>query len=73
MAHHSTTILAEGEGAAALLTIGIAAYAAVILVAIGLGINAIQHGRRNRAIAMAIVVGVLTVAGVVVAVLSAVA
>ncbi|MFW0796230.1 hypothetical protein AAFP30_20625 [Gordonia sp. CPCC 205515] len=73
MTRPSTTILADGEGAAALLTIGIAVYAAVILVAIGLGINAIQHGRKNRAIAMAVVVGVLTVAGVVVAVISAVA
>lgn len=72
MSHPTTTILADGEGAAALLTLGIALYAAVILVAIGVGINAIQHGRKNRAIAMAVIVGVLTIAGVIVAVFSAV-
>lgn len=66
------TILADGEGTAALMTVGIAVYAAIILAAIGLGINAIQHGQRRRATTMAIVVGVLVVAGVIVAVASSI-
>ncbi|MFT4126311.1 MAG: hypothetical protein QM662_08785 [Gordonia sp. (in: high G+C Gram-positive bacteria)] len=59
-------------GTAALLTVGISVYAAAILIAVGLGISAARQGRRERALGCAVVVGVLTVAGVVVAVLSSI-
>lgn len=68
---HVVATLAS-SGSAAALTIGISAYAAVILIGIGIVINSIQHGRRDRAIAAAVVVGVLTIAGVVIAVLSSI-
>ncbi|GAB26257.1 hypothetical protein GOPIP_094_00050 [Gordonia polyisoprenivorans NBRC 16320 = JCM 10675] len=66
-------VLAMSNGAVAGLTIGISVYAAAILIAVGLGISAARQGRRRTAIACAVVVGVLTVAGVIVAVASSVA
>jgi len=44
----------------------------VILICIGVGINAARHGRRRLAIAMAVIVGILTIVGVVLAILSSV-
>ena len=67
---HVVTVLASGSAAA--LTIGISAFAAVILIGIGIAINAIQNGRRDRASAAAVVVGVLTIAGLVLAILSSI-
>ncbi|PHV68970.1 hypothetical protein CSW57_04485 [Williamsia muralis] len=55
----------------AALTLGISLYSMAILVGIGVGINAATKNRRQLAWIMATVVGVLVVAGVVVAVLSA--
>ncbi|RPA65302.1 hypothetical protein EF294_05600 [Gordonia oryzae] len=66
-------VLAMSNGAVAGLTIGISVYAAAILIAVGLGISAARQGRHRVAIACAIVVGVLTVAGVIIAVASSVA
>ncbi len=67
-----TTNLAMADANAAALTLGIAVYAAAILIGIGVGINALTHHRRNRAIGAFAVVGVLTVAGVVIAVASSI-
>ena len=64
--------LALAETSPALLTLGISLYSAVILIGIGVGINAARHGRRRLAIVMAVIVGVLTVVGVVLAILSSV-
>ncbi|WP_457538586.1 hypothetical protein [Williamsia sp. R60] len=55
----------------AALTLSISLYSVAILVGIGVGINAATKHRRRLAWTMATVVGVLVVAGVVVAVLSA--
>lgn len=60
------------NAAVAGLTIGISVYAAIILIAVGWGINAARQGRRRTAITCGVVVGVFTVAGVVVAVLSSI-
>ncbi|MGW0037028.1 hypothetical protein [Gordonia sp. NPDC003376] len=65
-------ILALGDGAVAGLTIGISVYAAAILIAVGVGLTAARQGRRRRAIISAVIVGILTVAGVVVAVASSI-
>ncbi|ACY20877.1 hypothetical protein Gbro_1604 [Gordonia bronchialis DSM 43247] len=64
--------LALAETSPALLTLGISLYSAVILICIGVGINAARHGRRRLTIVMAVIVGVLTVVGVVLAILSSV-
>ena len=49
--------LALAETSPALLTLGISLYSAVILICIGVGINAARHGRRRLAIVMAVIVG----------------
>ncbi|MGK9270688.1 hypothetical protein KXR83_06760 [Williamsia muralis] len=54
----------------AALTLGISLYSMAILIGIGVGINAAAKHRRRLAWIMATVVGVLVVAGVVVAILS---
>ncbi|MFW0784519.1 hypothetical protein AAFP35_08340 [Gordonia sp. CPCC 206044] len=64
--------LAMADANAAALTLGISIYAAAILVLIGLGINAVQHHRRERAITCAVIVGILVIAGVVVAIASSI-
>ncbi len=55
---------------AALWTLGVTAYAAVILVCIGIGVNAAARHRRRTMITMAVVVVLLSIAGIVAAVLS---
>ncbi|MGV9824303.1 MULTISPECIES: hypothetical protein [unclassified Gordonia (in: high G+C Gram-positive bacteria)] len=72
MASSHSFILAEGAADAALLTLGIALYSAIILIGIGVGVYAVTHGRRTLAIAMAVLVGVLTVTGVILAVASSI-
>ncbi|MGC5255007.1 hypothetical protein ACPXCG_01535 [Gordonia sp. DT218] len=62
--------MADADAAA--LTLGIAIYAAAILIGTGLVVNAVTRHRKNRAIAAAVVVLVLVVAGVVVAVASSI-
>ncbi|MGW5523581.1 hypothetical protein [Gordonia sp. NPDC003950] len=74
--YHGTAapqLLAMTDAAVAGLTIGISVYAAVILIAVGLGISAARRGQRRAAWIYAVVVGVLTVAGVVIAVASSIA
>ncbi|MDL9938451.1 hypothetical protein QSJ18_17010 [Gordonia sp. ABSL1-1] len=69
----TTAILADDSASdAALLTLGISLYAAVILVCIGVGISAARSRRRRLAIIMAWVVGALTLGGLAIAIYSSV-
>ncbi len=54
------------------LTVGLAAYAALILAGLALAIYDIRRHRRGRAIAAAVIVGVLTLGGLVIAIASSV-
>ncbi len=69
----STRVVLLADSSVALLTLGISVYSIAILVCLGIAINAARFGRRRVAVAMAWVVGVLTVAGVIVAILSSTA
>jgi len=69
----STRVVLAADSSVALLTLGISVYSIAILVCLGIAINAARFGRRRTAITMGWVVGVLTVAGVIVAILSSVA
>lgn len=51
---------------------GLAAYAALILIGIAVAIYDARRHRRGRAIAAAVMVGVLTLGGLVVAIVSSV-
>ncbi|WP_418001873.1 hypothetical protein ACNO8X_16445 [Mycobacterium sp. PDNC021] len=68
--HHVT--LASAASTAA-LTVALAAYAALILAGIAVAIYDIRRQRRGRAIAAAVIVGVLTLGGLVIAIVSSVA
>lgn len=68
----STVTIAAADGGAALLTLGIALYAATILVCVGAFVHALAHHRRQLAIGAAAAVITLSAAGVVVAVLSSI-
>jgi hypothetical protein len=57
----------------AALTVGLAAYAALIFVGIAVAIFEARRLRRGRATTAAVMVGVLTLAGLVVAIISSVA
>jgi len=65
-----TITLAAADGGAALLTLGIALYAAIILICVGLCVHGLAHHRRQLVMGSAAAVVTLSVAGVVVAVLS---
>lgn len=65
-------ILASAASTAA-LTVGLAAYAALIFGGIAVAIYDVRRRRRSRAIAAAVMVGVLTLGGVVIAIISSVA
>lgn len=69
---HTVTLLA-GASSIAALTIGLATYAALIFASLAMAIYDVRRGRRGRAIAAAVVVGVLTLAGLVAAIVSSVA
>lgn len=68
--HHVT--LASAAATAA-LTVGLAAYAALILAGLAVAIYDVRRHRQGRAIAAAVIVGVLTLGGVVIAIVSSVA
>ena len=55
------------------LTIGLMTYAALILAGIAVAIFDARHHRRRRAIAATVLVGVLTLGGLVMAIISSVA
>lgn len=57
----------------AVLTVGLAAYAALILSGIAVAIYDVRRHRRGRAIAAAVMVGVLTLVSLVIAIVSSVA
>lgn len=57
----------------ATLTVGLAVYAALILAAIAVALDGARRHRRRRAIAASVMVGALTLAGLVVAIVSSVA
>jgi ABC-type Fe3+ transport system permease subunit len=69
----TTTVIAAADGDAALLTLGIALYAAVILVCVGVCVNALANHRKQLAIGTGATVIALSIAGVVVAILSSIA
>jgi len=62
-----------GAASTAALTAGLAVYAGLILAGIAMAIYDARRDRRNRAIAAAVMVGVLTLAGLVIAIVSSVA
>lgn len=68
---HTVTLSSPASTAA--LTVGLAAYAALIFAGIAMAIYDVRRRRRARAIAAAAMVGVLTVAGLVIAIVSSVA
>ena len=68
---HNVTLANAASTAA--LTVGLAAYAALILAGIAVAIFDARRHRRGRATAAAVIVGVLTLGGLVVAIASSVA
>lgn len=68
---HNVTLASAASTAA--LTVGLSAYAALILAGIALGIYDARRHRRGRAIASAVLVGALTVGGLVMAIMSSIA
>jgi hypothetical protein len=68
---HNVTLASAASTAA--LTAGLTAYAALILAGIAVAIFDARRHRRRRAIAAAVMVGILTLGGLVIAILSSVA
>lgn len=68
--HHVT--LASAASTAA-LTVGLAAYAALIFAGIAMAIYDARRHRRGRATAAAVMVGMLTLGGLVIAIVSSAA
>ena len=68
---HNLTL--SSAASTAVLTAGLMAYSALILAGIAVAIFDARRHRRNRAIAAAVLVGVLTLGGLVIAVVSSVA
>ncbi|BBY66846.1 hypothetical protein [Mycolicibacterium helvum] len=64
--------LASAASTAA-LTVGLSTYAALIFAGIAVAIYDVRRHRRGRAIAAAVLVGVLTLVGLVIAIISSVA
>ncbi|MCF6390947.1 hypothetical protein L2K20_28615 [Mycobacterium sp. MBM] len=62
-----------GAASTAALTLGLAAYSALILAGIAVAIFDARRHRRHRAIAATAMVGVLTLGGLVIAIISSVA
>jgi hypothetical protein len=68
---HNVTLASAASTAA--LTAGLMAYAALILAGLAVAIFDARRHRRRRAIAAAVMVGMLTLGGLVIAILSSVA
>lgn len=62
-----------GAASTAALTVGLAAYAALILSGIAVAIYEVRRHRRGRALVAAVMVGVLTLLSLVMAIVSSVA
>lgn len=69
---YDVTLLATAASTAT-LTVGLAAYAALILAGVAVAIYDVRRHRRGRAIAASVVVGLLTLGGLVIAIVSSVA
>lgn len=67
---HNVTL--ASSAATATLTLGLAAYSALILAGIAVAIHGARRHRRRQAIAAAVMVGVLSLGGLVVAIASSV-
>lgn len=67
---HDATLASAASTAA--LTVGLSAYAALIFAGIALAIFDARRHRRGRATAAAVMVGVLTLGGLVIAIVSSV-
>ncbi|MGV9796654.1 hypothetical protein ACWDTP_01195 [Mycobacterium sp. NPDC003449] len=68
---HTVTLASAASTAA--LTVGLAAYAALTFAGIAVAIYDARRHRRARAFAAAVMVGVLTLGGLVIAIVSSVA
>ncbi|MGV0748779.1 hypothetical protein [Mycolicibacter minnesotensis] len=68
---HEVTLASTGE--AAMLTVGLSVYPALILVIIAVAIDSARRHRRRRAIYAMVMVGVLILVGLVAAVFSSIA
>lgn len=68
---HNVTLASATSTAA--MTVGLAAYAALIFAGIALAIYDARRHRRGRAIAAAVMVAVLTLGGLVIAIVSSIA
>ncbi|OBI66613.1 hypothetical protein A5664_14400 [Mycolicibacterium fortuitum] len=70
---HDVTLASTAAPAALMATVALAAYSALILACIAVAIDGARRHRRRRAIAAAVMVGVLTLGGLVMAIVSSVA
>jgi len=68
---HEVTLASAGD--AALLTVGLSAYVALILVSIAVAIDSARRRRRRPTIYAAVIVGVLILGGLVAAIFSSIA
>lgn len=68
---HEVTLASAGD--AALLTVGLSAYVALILVSIAVAIDSARRHRRRPTIYAAVIVGVLILGGLVAAIFSSIA
>ena len=68
---HDVTLASAASTAA--LTVGLSVYAALIFVGIAVALYDARRHRRGRATVAAVIVGVLTLAGLIVAIYSSVA
>ncbi|MDD7814496.1 hypothetical protein PP713_18180 [Mycobacterium sp. CSUR Q5927] len=68
---HKATLASTGE--AVMLTVGLSVYAALTLASIAVAIDSAHRRRRRRAICASVMVGVLTLGGLVAAIYSSVA
>ncbi|CAM3240923.1 DUF4190 domain-containing protein [Mycobacterium intermedium] len=71
-AHGMHSVTLASPATTATLTVALAAYAAAILVAMAVAIDGARRRQRRRAIASSVIVGVLTLAGLVIAIVSSV-
>jgi ABC-type spermidine/putrescine transport system permease subunit II len=67
---HNVTLASSASTAA--LTVGLAAYAGLIFVGIAVAIYDARRNHRGRAIAAAVMVGLLTLGGLIIAIVSSV-
>ncbi|MEZ0049933.1 ABC-type spermidine/putrescine transport system permease subunit II [Mycobacterium sp. MAA66] len=68
---HNLTLASAASTAA--MTVGLATYAALIFAGIAVAIYDVRRERRGRAIVAAVMVGALTLGGLVIAIVSSVA